>query len=96
MSARLKVVPRTSNRPAMLYRAMIVYRKRGISAQRLRAYSTREHAIVGAMGWILRDGQAGAFIMIYHAKSGQEVANVKMTSLGNVRTSYPWGESKMR
>lgn len=94
MKPKLKLVFKRQYRPDMIYRAFIVYRKQNITAKRQRPYATIEAAVLGATKWIIRDGQAGSKIMIWHRDSGQEIAVVKMTSLGNIRTTYPWGKVK--
>ena len=92
MKPKLKLIKQY--RAPLVYKALIIYRKDKITAKRQRAYSTRENAILGAMKWIMRDGQSGSKVMIYHAITSQEVAVIKMSSLGNIKTTYPWGDIK--
>ena len=84
----LKLVKK--ERTNMYIRAMIINQKRNISARNKRAYCSLEKAILGSMAWIMRDGQVGSLITIYDNDSSQEMAQIRMTSLGNIRTVFPW------
>lgn len=94
---KLKLVQAKRKRAPLIFKALIVRRKDNITAKSQRAYSTIERAVLGATAWIMRDGQAGSRVVVYRQNTpneGQEIAVVNMSSLGNIWTTYPWGDAK--
>lgn len=85
---KLRVVKAARARAPLYYRAEIVGGNAKIHAKRRRLYATRDAALMGALRWMLRDGQVGATIVVWHAPTGNETATVKMTAAGNIRTRY--------